>query len=87
MCEGTECLNAALSSGMTNQQVVVVHARSVGWGSNEAMTLLYLVPYQSALLYSMQTQVSEYSLSTPLTRISIDVADRYLEHCVRLSYS
>jgi hypothetical protein len=76
-----------LSIGVTSQQVMVVHARSVGWGSSEAVTLLYLVPYPSALIYSVQTQVSEHSLSTSLTRISIDVADRYLEHCVRLSYS
>ena len=37
ICEGTDCLKAALSSGMTSLQVLV------GCGSNEALTLLYLV--------------------------------------------
>jgi len=36
-------LKAALSSGVTNLQVMVVSARSVSCGSNEAVTLLYLV--------------------------------------------
>ena len=44
ICEGTDCLKAALSSGVTSLQVVVVSARSVSRGSNEAVTLLYLVP-------------------------------------------
>jgi len=43
ICEGTDCLKAALSSGLTSLQVVVVFARSVSCGSNEAVTLLYLV--------------------------------------------
>ena len=41
--EVTECLKAALSSGVTSLQVVFVSARSVSRGSNEAVTLLYLV--------------------------------------------
>jgi len=33
ICEGTACLKAALSSGVTSLQVVVVSARSVSRGS------------------------------------------------------
>ena len=33
ICEGTDCLKAALSSGVTSLQVVVVSARSVSRGS------------------------------------------------------
>ena len=43
ICESTDCLKAALSSGVTSLKVVVVSARSVSRGSNEAMTLLYHV--------------------------------------------
>jgi hypothetical protein len=42
--EGTDCPKAALQSGITNIQVMVASERSVGWGSNKAVTLLYLVP-------------------------------------------
>jgi hypothetical protein len=44
ICEGTDCLMAALSSGMTSRQLMVASARSVSWGSNEAVTSLYLIP-------------------------------------------
>ena len=45
ICEGTDRLKAALSSGMTSLQGVVAPARSVRWGGgNEAVSLLYLVP-------------------------------------------
>ena len=60
---------------MTNLQVMVASARSVGWGSNEAVTLLYTVPYPSAHMYSMQTQVSETFLISTTDQISIDAAD------------
>jgi len=33
ICEGTDCLKAALRSGVTSLQVVVVSARSVSRGS------------------------------------------------------
>ena len=33
ICEGADSLMAALSSGVTSLQVVVVSARSVNWGS------------------------------------------------------
>jgi len=42
--EGTDCQKAALSSGMTGLEGIVVPARSVGWRRNEEVTLLYLVP-------------------------------------------
>jgi len=35
ICEGTDCLKAALSSCMTRLQVMVVLARSVSRGRNE----------------------------------------------------
>ena len=38
ICEGTDCLKAALSGGVTSLQVVVVSARSVSRGSNAAVT-------------------------------------------------
>jgi len=41
--EGTDCLQAVLSSGITSLQVMVASARSVSWGSNEAVTFLCLV--------------------------------------------
>jgi len=59
ICEGTDRLNAALSSGVTSLYVLIASASSVGWGSSEAVTLLYLVHYPSPHMYSMQTQGSE----------------------------
>jgi len=59
ICDGTDHLNTTLSSGMTSLQLMVGSARSVGWGSNEAVTLLYLIPYPGTHMYSMQTQGSE----------------------------
>jgi len=38
ICEGTACLNSALKSDMTSVHVMVSSARSVDWGSNEAVT-------------------------------------------------
>jgi len=51
-------MNAALSS-LTSLRVMDASARRVGWGSNKALTLLHLIPYPSAHMYSMQTQGSE----------------------------
>jgi hypothetical protein len=56
--KGTDCLNSALSSGVTSLRVMVASA-SVGWGRNKAVTLLYLIIHSIAHMYSMQTQVSE----------------------------
>ena len=60
ICEGTDCLKGALSSGVTSLQVVVVSARSVNWGSNEAVTLLCLVPSPSTPTYRVKTQDSKH---------------------------
>ena len=67
-------LKAALSSGVTSLQVMVVSARSVSSGSNEAVTLLYLVSSPSTRVYREKTGFKTYWLSR-LTRIHIDVAD------------
>jgi len=37
ICEDTNHLNTSLSSGVTNLQIMVAFARSVGWGRNEAV--------------------------------------------------
>ena len=63
-CEGTDCLKAALSSGVTSLQVVVVSARSVSRGSNEAVTLLCLVPSPSTPVYREKKQDSKHMKST-----------------------
>jgi hypothetical protein len=54
--EGTDCLKAALQSGMTSLQVIVGSVKSVGWGSNETLALLYLVPWLITLTYGVKTQ-------------------------------
>jgi len=56
ICEGTDCLTALLSNGMASLQVMVASARSVGWGSNEAVSLLYLIPWPSNPTYGVKTQ-------------------------------
>ena len=58
--EVTDCLKAALSSGVTSLQVVVVSARIVSRGSNEAVTLLYLVPSPSTAVYREKKQDSKH---------------------------
>ena len=55
ICEGTDRMKAALRSGMTSLQVMVALARSVGWGSNKALTLLYLVTWPSTPTYRVKT--------------------------------
>jgi hypothetical protein len=52
ICEGTDRL-----TGMTSLQVMVALATSLGWGSNEAVTLLYLVPWASILTCRVKTRV------------------------------
>jgi len=44
---------------MTSLQVMVASARSVGWGSNETLALLYLVPWPSTLTYGVKTPDSK----------------------------
>ena len=61
--EGTDCLKAALSSGVTSLQVVVASARSVSRGSNEAVTLLCLVSSPSTPTYRVKSQHSKHYVS------------------------
>ena len=56
ICEGTDCLNAALSSGMRSLQVMVASAKNLYCGSNKTVTLLYLVPWASTKTYKVKTQ-------------------------------
>ena len=56
ICEGADCLKAALSSGVTSLQDVVVSARSVSRGSIEAVTLLYLVSGPRTPTYRLKKQ-------------------------------
>ena len=63
-CEGTDCLKAAISSAVTNLQVMVASARSVYRGSNESVTLLYLVPWPSCPTYRVKTQDSNVMFHT-----------------------
>jgi hypothetical protein len=44
ICEGTDRLNVAYSSGMTSLQVMVPSTRGLGHGSDEKVTLLYVIP-------------------------------------------
>jgi len=45
VCEDTDHLKAALTSGMTSLNVTVASARIVDRGRSEAVTLLSLVPW------------------------------------------
>ena len=56
ICESIDCLNATLSSDMTNLQAKVASARIVDRESNGVM-FLYVVPYPRAHMYSVHTQV------------------------------
>ena len=72
-CECTDCLKAALSSAVTSVQVMVASARSVRRGSNEAVTLLYLIPWPSCPTYRVKTQdgkryVSHHWPVSPVTQ-------------------
>ena len=53
ICEGSVCLKAALSSGVTSQQLMVAHARIVGWGSNGVMFMAAVM----AALEKFHTQI------------------------------
>jgi hypothetical protein len=93
ICEGTDCLNVAFSSGITRPQVMVdckKYAVGEQWSSDVAVSCI--------LAKHSDKQNENTSLEmlwfTPLTWISIDMADSYLHpvlsltslvHCVRLS--
>ena len=53
ICEGIDCLNATLSSGVTSQQLMVAHAIIVGWGSNGVMFMAAVM----AALEKFHTQI------------------------------
>jgi len=55
VCESTDHLKAALTSGMTSLNVTVASARSVDCSRSEAVTLLYLVPCTSTPTYRVKT--------------------------------
>jgi len=57
ICEGADCLKAALQSGMTSLKVMIASAKSVGWGRRETMTLLYLIPWPSSPTYRGKTNI------------------------------
>ena len=54
--EGTDCMKSAIRNDMTRLQVMVALERLVGWGSNKALTLLYLVTWSGTLTYGVKTQ-------------------------------
>jgi len=58
--------------------VKVATARSVSWGSNEAVTLLYLTTYPSALSAICKHKFQKRVWLTPLTKFSVDLADSCL---------
>ena len=74
ICEGIDGLNATLSSDMTSLQAKFASARIVGRESNGLM-FLHVVPYPSAHMYSMQTQV-------PVTFL-VNSTDQNLHCCIR----
>jgi hypothetical protein len=53
--EGTDCLKAALSSGMTSVQFLVASAKSVSCWSLESEALLYLVLWPNTDIHSENT--------------------------------
>jgi hypothetical protein len=64
---------------MTSQQVTVACARRVGWGRNEILISLYLIPCPSALMCSMQTQVSDIdSHHWPYSTFILQITDCFL---------
>ena len=63
ICECTDCLKAALSSGVKRLQVVFVSARSVSRWNNEAVTLLCLVSSPSTATNTVKTQDLKHYVS------------------------
>jgi len=76
--EGTDCLKAAWSSGVTSLEGIVAPARIVDWRSNEKVSLLYVLPLPSTTTCVVKTQGSKHSWFTPLIRFSIQAADNSL---------
>ena len=64
---------------------MVASARSVSWGSNDAVSLLYLVTWPSAGTYRVKTQDLKHSWFTPLMIFFVHTADNSLLHLLFLS--
>ena len=62
---------------MTSLQVIIASTRSVGWGSNETVKLLCLVPWPSTLTYGVKTGDSN-QLYTPLAGQTIHTAANFM---------
>jgi len=78
MCEGTNCLKATWSSDVTSLEGIVAPARIVGWRSNDAVSLLYVLPLPSTRTCAVKTQCSKHSWFTVLMSFSIHIADNCL---------
>jgi len=78
ICEGTNCLKAAWSSGVTSLEGIVAPARIVGWRSNDKASLLYVLPLPSTRTCAVKTQHSKHSWFTVLMRFSIHTSDNCL---------
>ena len=61
-CEGTDCLKAALSSGVTRSGYGCL-SKKFEQGEHEAVTLLFLVPWPSWPTYRVKTQDSKHYVS------------------------
>jgi hypothetical protein len=57
--EGTDCLKAALESGITSLQYMFACARSVVCRNNRRVILLYLIIWPSTVTYRVKTQDSK----------------------------
>jgi len=78
ICEGTDCLKAAWSSGVTSLKGIAAPTIIVGRRSKDAVSLLYVLPLPSTRTCVVKTQVSKHSWFSPLIRFSIHAADNSL---------
>jgi len=74
ICEGSECLKAALSSGISGLQVIFASATSVGWGEQWSSDIaVSRVLSKCSDIHSENTRFETLWLS-PMTRISSNEA-------------
>jgi len=78
ICEDTDCLKAAWSSGVKSLEGIVAPASVVDWRSNDKLSLLYVLPLPSTTTCVAKTQCSKHSWFTPLMSFSIHTADNCL---------
>jgi len=78
ICIDTDCLNAALSSGVASLQVLFASARSVGLGSNEAV-----IPLSSteSKCYDVQYGNTIYSPHRPYSSFTQQITLSFL-YCI-----